>query len=68
MNESLMRKYRKEKGLRLIDLAERTGISPAWLWSLENGYEKGISQDVKTRVAKVLNSKVEILFKSSVQK
>lgn len=63
-----MRKHRREKGLRLIDLAERTGISVAWLWSLENGYEKGISQDVKAKVSKVLSSRVEELFKSCDQK
>ena len=62
MKESAMKKLRKSRDLRLIDLAERIGISASWLWSLENGYEKGISQEVKVKVALALGSDVSELF------
>lgn len=59
---SAMRKKRKSLGFRLIDLAEKTEISAAWLWSLENGYKKGISREIKLKVAQVLDSTTKELF------
>lgn len=59
---STMRKKRKSSGFRLIDLAEKTGISTTWLWSLENGYKKGISREIKLKVAQVLDSTTKELF------
>ena len=59
---SAMRKKRKSSGFRLIDLAEKTGISTTWLWSLENGYKKGISREIKLKVAQVLDSTIKELF------
>jgi len=59
---SAMRKKRKSSGFRLIDLAEKTGISTTWLWSLENGYKKGISREIKLKVAQVLDSTTKELF------
>ena len=57
-----MKKRRKECGLRLIDLAEKTGYSPSWLWALENGYHKGISHEVKRKVAETLKKSIKELF------
>jgi len=62
MTISTMKKKRKSLGFRLIDLAEKTGISMAWLWSLENGYKKGVSIEIKLRVAQALNSTTKELF------
>jgi len=62
MTISAMRKKRKSQGFRLIDLAEKTGVSMAWLWSLENGYRKGISIEIKLKVAQALNSTTKELF------
>lgn len=63
MKESSMKKLRLLKGIRLIDLAEMTGVSHGWLWFLENGYEKGISWKVKSKVACALGTTTENLFK-----
>lgn len=62
MSESKMKEIRKSQGVRLVDLAEKTGISIGWLWSLENGHISGVSDKIKEKVAKVLGSSKKELF------
>ncbi|MBZ8120544.1 MULTISPECIES: helix-turn-helix transcriptional regulator [Bacillus cereus group] len=53
---------RKEKGITQEDLALKVGITRAYLSNLENGKYKP-SLDVALRIAKILESTVEKIFK-----
>jgi len=62
MKETKMRQLRKAKGWSLNELSERTGISLPWLSYLDRGYEKGISDEMKHRVAAEFGVSVKSLF------
>lgn len=53
---------RIKKGLRQIDLAEAAGISLTWIWILENSKGRGVSKDIKRKVAKALDVDQKWLF------
>ena len=57
-----VKEARKRKGLRQIDLAEALGISVTWVWVIENSRGRGVSAEIKKRVAKVLNCSAQKLF------
>ncbi|MGN4715644.1 helix-turn-helix transcriptional regulator [Bacillus cereus group sp. MYBK226-2] len=54
--------YRKEKGITQEDLALKVGITRAYLSNLENG-KYNPSLDVALRIAEILESTVEKIFK-----
>ncbi|PGX09297.1 helix-turn-helix transcriptional regulator [Bacillus sp. AFS033286] len=53
---------RKEQGITQEELAQKVGITRAYLSNLENGKYKP-SLDVALRIANVLESAVEKIFK-----
>lgn len=57
-----LKEKRKERGLRLVDLAEKSGVSITWIWTLEQGYERGVSREIKKRIAGALDSSLEEIF------
>lgn len=52
---------RKKQGLRLVDVAKKSGLGISTIWLVENGYE-GISEETKAKLAKGLNTNVSELF------
>lgn len=61
-NISRMRFFREARRLRQIDVAVQVGISPAWVWHAENTNGAGVSSEVKTKIALILEVPVEELF------
>ena len=59
---SVLKEIRKKQGMRLVDLAKKSGISIGWIWNLEQGYNKGVSKEIKSRIAKALDSPFEKVF------
>ncbi|MBL7083232.1 MAG: helix-turn-helix transcriptional regulator [Candidatus Aminicenantes bacterium] len=59
---NLLKEKRKEKRFRLVDLAEKSGVSITWIWTLEQGYKRGVSREIKKKIAKALDSPLEDLF------
>jgi transcriptional regulator with XRE-family HTH domain len=49
-----IKKYREIRGLTLPDLAERAGVSKAFLWEIESGKSKRPGAEVLFRIADAL--------------
>ena len=49
-----IKKYRVIRGLSLPDLAERAGVSKAFLWEIESGKSKRPGAEVLFKVAEAL--------------
>jgi transcriptional regulator with XRE-family HTH domain len=57
-----IRQTREAQGLRLVDLAKKSGVSLSWLWLLENGYDERASQRIKVKLARALRLTLKDLF------
>lgn len=66
MYKNSIRKYRKEKGLKLEEMSVRIGISTGYLCHLERGTRKNPSREVMEKIAKALGRSIaEIFFEES---
>ena len=57
-----IKKYRKEKGMTLKELAEIINISVGYLCHLEKGSRKNPSCELMEDIAKALNHSIEDVF------
>lgn len=57
-----IKKYRKEKEMKLEELAKMVGVSTGYLCHLEKGTRRNPSIDVMERIAKVLNKTIADVF------
>lgn len=62
MYQNRMKQIRKEKGITLTDLANKTGISIGYLSHLENGTRKNPSIEIMDKISKALNESVWDVF------
>lgn len=62
-----IRNLRKEKGLSLNKLAERAGISPAYLSQLENDVSKQPSGEILLKIASALHTTIADLLDKPVR-
>lgn len=66
MYKNSIRKYRKEKGLKLEEMSIKIGISTGYLCHLERGTRKNPSREVMEKIAKALGRSIaEIFFEES---
>ena len=56
-----VKEERIKKRMRLVDLANKSGVSLSAVWNVEQGYF-GISLKTKEKVAKALGAEVKELF------
>lgn len=57
-----IRSYRKEKGLSIYDLAEKTKITPGYIANLERGTRRNPSKEVMEKIASALEKTVQEVF------
>ena len=62
MYKNKIRKYRKEKGMLLKDLACKSGISIGYLSHLEKGSRVNPSTEIMESIAVALNKSVSEVF------
>ena len=62
MYRNSIRKYRKEKGLNLEEMAKEIGISTGYLCHLEKGTRQNPSTKIMEKIAKILGKTVSELF------
>ena len=62
MYKNKIRKYRKEKGMLLRELACKSGISIGYLSHLEKGSRVNPSTEIMESIAVVLNKSVSEVF------
>lgn len=62
MYQNRMQQIRKEKGISLTYLSEKTGISIGYLCHLEKGTRKNPSFEKMDKIAKVLEKSVSEVF------
>lgn len=62
MYQNKMQQIRKEKGITLTSMAEKTGISIGYLSHLENGSRRNPSFEKMDKIAKVLGKPVSEVF------
>ena len=65
MYKNKIKKYRKERGLTLKEVADRSGISVGYLCHLEKGSRDNPSTEVMENIAIVLNKTIPELFFSN---
>ncbi|MCI8352806.1 MAG: helix-turn-helix transcriptional regulator [Clostridia bacterium] len=66
MYKNSIRKYRKEKGLKLEEMSIKIGISTGYLCHLERGTRKNPSREVMERISKALQKSIaEVFFEES---
>ena len=64
MYETKLKKYRKDLGLTMQELSDRTGISVGYICHLENGTRSNPSIETMEKIAKELNRTIlEVFFK-----
>ena len=64
MYETKLRKYRKERGLTMSELADLTGVSVGYICHLENGTRSNPSRETMEKISQVLNKSIlEVFFK-----
>ena len=64
MYETKLRKYRKERGLTMSELADLTGVSVGYICHLENGTRSNPSIETIEKISQVLNKSIlEVFFK-----
>lgn len=56
-NGKAIHKRRKQLGLRLYNLSDKTGISNSYLSKIENGFVSYVSDEVYKRIQDVLDEK-----------
>ena len=57
-----VKKFRKEKNMRLIDVAKKSGISVGYLSHLENGSRANPSREVMEKISMSLNKSITEVF------
>ena len=62
MYKNEIRKYRKEKGMTMKEMAEKCGISIGYLSHLEKGSRDNPSKEVMENIAVVLNKSIAEVF------
>lgn len=62
MYKNRMKKFRKEKGLTLSELANITEVSVGYLSHLEQGSRKNPSVEIMDKIAKALGKSVTDVF------
>lgn len=62
MYSNKIKKYRKEKGLTLKEVSEKSGISIGYLSHLEKGSRNNPSKEVMENIAIVLNKSIPEIF------
>lgn len=62
MYKNKIRKYRKEKGMLLKELACKSGISVGYLSHLEKGSRVNPSTEIMEKIAVTLNKSVSEVF------
>lgn len=62
MYKNNVRKFRIERGMRLIDVAERSGISAGYLCHLEKGSRANPSREVMENISLALNKSIAEVF------
>lgn len=62
MYQNRMREIRKEKGITLTEIANKTGISIGYLSHLENGTRKNPSIEMMDKISKYLDKSVSDVF------
>ncbi|MGO4888324.1 helix-turn-helix domain-containing protein [Anaerobacillus sp. MEB173] len=60
-----VKKYRKEKGLSLSELAERAGVAKSYLSSIERNIQSNPSIQFLDKISSVLDVSVETLLHES---
>lgn len=66
MYKNSIRKYRKEKGMKLEEMARKVGISTGYLCHLEKGTRKNPSTKLMEDIAKLLGKTIiEIFFEEN---
>jgi transcriptional regulator with XRE-family HTH domain len=63
MFKTQLRKLREAEGMSQTDLAERVGVTQAYIASLESGARKNPSLNIVRRLAKVLKADLMNLLK-----
>ena len=64
MYETKLRKYRKERGLTMSELADLTGVPVGYICHLENGTRSNPSIETLEKISQVLNKSIlEVFFK-----
>jgi len=53
---------RLAKDLTQVDLAERSGVSLAYIRMIEQGVRSGISKDIKLKIAEALGVRIDEIF------
>ena len=62
MYKNNVKKIRKERGMRLIDVAKKCGISVGYLSHLENGSRANPSREVMENISLALNKSIAEVF------
>lgn len=62
MYKNRIRKYRKEIGMNLDEMAQRVGISTGYLCHLEKGTRVNPSTKVMEEIAKILKKTISEIF------
>ena len=62
MSKNKIKKYRKEMGMRLKDMADKSDISIGYLSHLENGSRVNPSREVMEKIATTLNKSIPEVF------
>ena len=62
MYKNNIKKIRKEREMRLIDVAEKSGISVGYLSHLENGSRANPSRAVMENISLALNRRIAEVF------
>ncbi len=62
MNENKIREYRKEKGMKLEEMAKKVGISTGYLCHLERGTRENPSTKIMKRIAETLEKSIQEIF------
>ncbi|QEK12618.1 helix-turn-helix transcriptional regulator [Crassaminicella thermophila] len=57
-----IKEVREEVGIRITELARRSGVSQSYLSELEAGKKKNVSMTILCRLAKALDVHVSVLF------
>ncbi len=62
MYKNSIRKYRKEIGMNLEEMAKKVGISTGYLCHLEKGTRKNPSTQIMEKIANALKKTVQEIF------
>lgn len=62
MYQNRMKEIRKEKGITLTEIANKTGISIGYLSHLEKGTRKNPSVEMMDKISKCLDKSVSDVF------